>query len=329
MTTRIIAILLVAVAVGTVLFSVLGRGGRSSAAAADKDLFTSPHIIFRSLDPGPDYQRIGYVPVGAARSHRRLGSERCLRVAAAARGAVCLRASPSPTKPYDLVSLDERLEKVADQSLSGIPSRARISSDGRRWATTVFVSGHSYSSIAFSTETILRDRDGESARNLESYAFMVDGTRNDAADRNVWGVTFATDPNRFYATVATAGKTYLVRGDVRARTLTAIRENVECPSLSPDQRTIVYKKRVSQAVQGVWRFHALDVASGREMPLGERRSVDDQVAWLDDRHVMYAIRGVHRGRPSADIWVAPIDGGRPRLLIHEADSPTVVGRAEA
>lgn len=326
MTTRIIAILLVAVAVGAVLFSVLGRGGRSAAAAVDRDLFDSPHIIFRSLDPGPDYQRIGYVPVGAPRSHRRLASERCLRVAAAARGAVCLRASPSPTKPYDVVSLDDRLEEVADQSLSGIPSRARISSNGRRWATTVFVNGHSYSSIAFSTETRLHDRDDESSRNLESYAFMLDGARNDAVDRNVWGVTFATDPNTFYATVATAGKTYLVRGDVEARTLTAIRENAECPSLSPDQRTIVYKKLVSPSIRGVWRFHALDLASGREIPLGERRSVDDQVAWLDDRHVMYAIRGVRGGRPSADVWVAPIDGGRPRLLMRGADSPTVVGR---
>lgn len=325
--TRVIGILLVGVAVGAVLFSALGRG-KSAAAAVDKDLFDSPHVIFRSLHAGPDYQHIAYVPVSAPGSRPRVASQRCLRVAAAARGAVCLQASLNPAKPYDVASLDDRLGKVDDDALSGIPSRARISSDGRRWATTVFVAGHSYTSIAFSTETVLHDKDDDSARNLETYAFMLDGARDDAADRNVWGVTFATDPNTFYATVATAGKTYLVRGDVHARTLTAMRENAECPSLASNQRTIVYKKRVSPSVQGVWRFYALDLASGRETRLGERRSVDDQAAWLDDEHVMYAIRGVHGHRPSADVWVAPIDGGRPRLLIHDADSPTVVGPTE-
>jgi hypothetical protein len=305
---------------------VLGHRGRSAATAVTKNLFSSPHIIFRSLDPGADYQRIAYLPVGQPRAHRRVASQRCLRVAAAARQAVCLRASLNPTKPYDVVSLNDRLEPVGDQSLGGIPSRARVSSDGGRWATTVFVSGHSYTSISFSTETILHDRDGKTSRNLENYAFILRGARDNAADRNVWGVTFAGDPAKFFATVATGGLTYLARGDVHAQTLTAIRENAECPSLSPDGRTIVYKKLVDPSVPGVWRFYALDIASGRETVLGERRSVDDQVAWLDNQHIMYAIQGVKAAHPSADIWVAPIDGGRPRLLIHNADSPTVIGR---
>ena len=37
------------------------------------------------------------------------------------------------------------------------------------------------------------------------------------ADFNFWGVTFARDGNRFYATLGTGGKTYLVEGDVAAR----------------------------------------------------------------------------------------------------------------
>lgn len=323
--TLVLAALLVGVAVAAVLNSVVGHRGHSAATEADDDLFTSPHIIFRSLQPGPDYQRIAYVPAVKPGSQPRLTSQRCLRVAAAAQRAVCLRASLSPASPYDVVLLDDRLNETGQQPLGGIPSRARFSADGQRWATTVFVSGHSYSSIGFSTETVIHEQPDASGANLEDYALMLNGNRNTAADRNIWGVTFAADANTFYATAATGGNTYLVRGDIHARTLTTLRDNVECPSLSPDQRTIVYKKLVDPSVPGVWQLHALDLASGQDTRLGERRSVDDQVAWLDSEHVMYAINEVHDNRPSADIWLAPINADPPRILVHDADSPTVVG----
>jgi len=66
-----------------------------------------------------------------------------------------------------------------------------------------------------------------------------DGKRFAAADFNFWGVTFARESNTFYA-LQTACKTYLVRGDLGLRKLTVLHENVECPSLSPDNRLIAY-----------------------------------------------------------------------------------------
>ena len=55
----------------------------------------------------------------------------------------------------------------------------------------------------------------------------------------------------------------------------------------------------------------------------ESRYVDDQVEWLDNDHVLYAIQ-----RPSSaasDVWVAPTDGSGPsRLFLSEASSPIVV-----
>ena len=54
--------------------------------------------------------------------------------------------------------------------------------------------------------------------NLETYTVTKDGRPYRASDINIWGVTFADD-TRFYATLATHGRTYLVRGDVTARTL--------------------------------------------------------------------------------------------------------------
>jgi hypothetical protein len=256
---------------------------------------------------------------------RTLAAARCLRVAAAADGAVCLRNGRTPTQPYEVVALDDRLSETADEALSGVPSRARVSPDGRRFATTVFVSGHNYISLGFSTETIVYERDGTPVGNLEDFAFLINGEKDRSVDRNVWGVTFAADSNTFFATVAASGRTYLAQGDVAARTLTALKDNAECPSLSPDGRTIVYKKRVNAAADRAWRFHAFDLETGEETPLGERRSIDDQVAWLDARRILYAGPSREGGKASADIWVAPVDGGRPRLLIENADSPTVIG----
>jgi hypothetical protein len=323
--TRASALLLIALSVCAVLIGVLGRARGSAAGGVDAAVFDSPHIVFRSLEPGADKGRVAYVPADDSRAPRRLAPPRCLRVAAAAHQAVCLRAPLSPTRPYEVVALDDRLREGRDEPLSGVPSRARVAPDGRHFATTVFVNGHNYISLGFSTETMIYDGDGKALADLEDFAFMLNGARNENVDRNIWGVTFAADSNSFFATVATGGRTYLARGDVERRTLTAIKENAECPSLSPDQRTVVYKKRLSPSVEQAWRFTALNLETGVETPLGERRSVDDQVAWLDDRHVLYGAPGVAGGRATSDIWVAPIDGGRPRLLLRNADSPTVVG----
>ena len=53
----------------------------------------------------------------------------------------------------------------------------------------------------------------------------------------------------------------------------------------------------------------------------ETRSVDDQVEWLDDGHVMYHLTG-SRG---ADIWVLSTGAPEPpRILIPLAYSPAVV-----
>ena len=69
---------------------------------------------------------------------------------------------------------------------------------------------------------------------------------------------------------------------------------------------MVYKKRVGQPA--AWRYHVLDLASGRETALAETRAVDDQAEWLDDSHVLY--------RVGEDLWKVPADGaGRARRYL--------------
>jgi Tol biopolymer transport system component len=138
-----------------------------------------------------------------------------------------------------------------------------------------------------------------------------------AEDFNFWGVTFMPDDsNEFYATLRSAGATYLVRGDVAARTMTVLQTNVECPSLSPDGTRIAYKKLIGD-VLGQWRLHVLDLATMTETALAETRNIDDQAEWLDNDTVLYG--------DGASIWSVPSDGrGEPTLFISDALSPAIV-----
>jgi hypothetical protein len=58
----------------------------------------------------------------------------------------------------------------------------------------------------------------------------------------------------------------------------------------------------------------------------ESRSVDDQVEWLDDGHILYGLPDDPGGGFSVtNIWMLGIDaGGPPRVFIHQAWSPSVV-----
>src|SRR4051812_43445825 len=120
---------------------------------------------------------------------------------------------------------------------------------------------------------------------MEDFAVWRDGTRFQSADFNFWGVTFARDSDRFYATLGSGRKTYLIEGDVPTRQARVLRENVECPSLSPDNTRIAFKKQVGSGGRSQWRLYVLDLATMSEIPLAEVSDVDDQVEWLDDGQV--------------------------------------------
>jgi dipeptidyl aminopeptidase/acylaminoacyl peptidase len=153
---------------------------------------------------------------------------------------------------------------------------------------------------------------GKVLTDLERFDVTRNGKPFKAIDFNFWGVTFRDD-RRFYASLQSAGDIYLVEGDVETRKARVVDEGVECPSLSPNGRRIAFKKRQGNR----WRLHVLQLGSGRKTPLAELRSVDDQVEWLDDGRILYALEG--------DLWVVRADGrGRPRIYREDALSPAVV-----
>jgi dipeptidyl aminopeptidase/acylaminoacyl peptidase len=216
--------------------------------------------------------------------------------------------------------------------LGGLPSRARVSPDGRYAVFTVFVTGHSYADAGFSTQTLILDTtNGNIVANLEEFAVTKSGARFQAPDFNFWGVTFTQDSNRFYATLSSRNRIYLVEGDVGTKTAHVLREDVECPSLSPDNQRLAFKRRVPAGTGFRWEIHLLDLASGEERALtAERRNVDDQVEWYDNEHLLYALPDDGpSATPGENVWMLPTDGAPPQLYLQKASSPAVVREARS
>jgi hypothetical protein len=309
------------VAVGAVVSAVMAQRKTAGAPAARTAQFARPYVVFRAINEAAGPAHMGELtstPAADPGSTRRPTGRLCERVYAVPSGGICIARSRSLTGAYEAQVLGPDGRVRHRVGLDGVPSRTRVSADGRYGATTTFVTGHSYAKPgAFSTQTLLLDmRRGVTIADLESFTVSRAGRVVDAADVQFWGVTFARASDTFYATLATGGKTYLVKGSVSSRTGRVIHDNVECPSLSPDGTRIGYKRLVGEKGQ-TWRLHVLDLASGADVALAETRSVDDQLEWLDDRNLLY-----HAGD---DIWTVPADGsGAPRRYLAHADSPAVV-----
>ncbi|MFG3015531.1 TolB family protein [Streptomyces cinerochromogenes] len=282
-------------------------------------------LVFRNMAWGPHRDELTSVPAHAPGGPRTASGLKCLRFYAASGTGVCLQAVHGPVSDtYRALVLDARLRTVHRYDVPGIPSRARVSPTGHFAAWTAFVGGDSYAGTNFSTRTAIADtRSGELIPSLEAFRIVRDGRTYRAADVNFWGVTFADDDRTFYATLATKGRTYLVRGDLRRRTVTTLHANVECPSLSPDGTRVAYKKRVEGLPKDApWRLYVLDLRTLRETPLAETRSVDDQAVWRDARTVVYALPGDY----GADLYEVPADGsGRARRISSAAVSPAYPG----
>jgi hypothetical protein len=329
-----LAVVCIAAAVAAGAVAVVGAGNdrkdaeRAVAAARPKaeEILASgkPFAVFRAVDKkhAEAYGRMSIAALhDGAPGPTVLAGPACSRVAFGAGKGLCLD-SLGTTMAVDV--LDDRLNVVHQLQLAGVPSRARISPDGRWGGVTAFVVGHAYAAPGtFSTATTIIDlKTGKAVADLEKNVKVTDGGKLvDERDRNFWGLTFAADGDTFYATLATGPRTWLIKGSISKRRAETIHENVECPSLSPDGTRIGYKKAVSHDPTK-WRFTVLDLATGKETPLSETRSVDDQLAWLDDGHLLYS--------DGEQTWVVNADGsGSPRVWLSGTDSPTVQEDASA
>ena len=304
----------------------------ADAPASPDDIaavLSQPHVVFLYSPTGDQYRRVAVAALDAA-DRQLLTPLQCQRLYARADGGLCLGNNyvGGVTSSYNAYTFDRTFQPRFTFQQAGIPSRVRLSPSGQFGSMTLFIAGHSYADGAFSTATTLVDtRSGETLANLEQYTVVQDDRQLSAPDFNFWGVTFASDDKRFYATLGSGGKTYLVQGDLAARRLTVLREGVECPSLSPDGTRLAFKQLVGGGPARTWRPAILDLSTLQDTPLpGETHNIDDQIEWVDNNHVLYALPD--EGPPATiatNVWLAAVDGSEaPKMFLKFASSPAVV-----
>jgi len=284
-----------------------------------------PHLVFLQ-QVNPPYGQVVVSGLDPESAKSAMTALTCGRIYYAGGIGLCLIQDTSSSDPLapsrvSVTVFGSDFQPRSQFTTDGILSRTRVSPDGKYAAFTVFVTGHSYEDADMSTATVLIDTaTGASLGNLEEFETWKDGGLYQAPEFNFWGVTFAGDGNTFYATLRNGGTTYLVRGDMAARKLTVLRENVECPSLSPDGTRLGFKKRVGNQ----WQLTVLDLATMQETALAEPEGIDDQVEWLDNEHILYQ-KSDYDPPKWVSVFVIPADGsGKPKVFLENATSPVVV-----
>jgi hypothetical protein len=308
---------------GTSVFVAVSRA-RSSAPpagvriekATSLDAAKGPEILFINEIPDKSFRKLAVAPISNPNATRALADLSCDRVYYAGGSGLCLTATGVVAAHYVAQIFDSSFKVRHELSIPGLPSRARVSADGRLGAITTFVNGDSYAPGNFSTRTSIVDMStGKVVVGLEKLHVTRDGKRFYNHNFNFWGVTFARDDDHFYATLGSGANTYLVHGSIRTQTMSVIYTHLECPSLSPDGTRIAFKRSLNS--HGSWRLYVLDLHTMRAHPLAETNSIDDQVEWLDNKDVLY-----WRG---ADIWTAPAGGGGvPKKFVSYGLSPVVI-----
>ena len=120
-----------------------------------------------------------------------------------------------------------------------------------------------------------------------------------AEDFNFWGRDVCADSDTFYATLDTAGVSYLVKGSVRkrrrrchGRTSSARRSRPTTPASRSRSASAL-----ARSAGGRLTILSLDTMA-ETIVSRETRSVDDQVEWLDDQRVVYHLSSCdHVRRP--------------------------------
>lgn len=292
------------------------------------DLTLPDRLYFRHNGLGANFGKLAWADLSNPDAAVNYVAElSCESVYVSAGRGICLAADRGVVTTYVARLFDvDGFNVHATIPLAGVPSRTRVSPNGRFGAATVFVTGHGYDSVDFSTQTLLLDMDkGEVIADLETFSVYQRGTRIQSADFNFWGVSFTPDSSAFYATLSTSGRHYLVRGAIDSQVVEVVREGVECPSLSPDGSRVAFKHRIEEAGRIFWELRVFELETGEEVSLSERRSVDDQLEWAGTEFVLYSVPSAGTGTAGTDIWIARADGtGLPALLVQNAYSPAAI-----
>ncbi len=282
-------------------------------------------VLFVNRVPGDDYGRLGIRNVDGTRT---LLDRTCMRVHIATDYGVCLSEDGGVLPTFTTTFFQaENLDADVKSYASALPSRARISPDGTFSAITAFVTGTSYIDIGTESTTIVTIDEIDSNRLLRGagqFTIDSDEARFDNQNPQYWGITFASDEDEIYVTGFFGAKPEVMRGTLNNMTIEPTGWVGSCPSLSPDGKTLVFKELTAD---NTYDLIAVDLETNTKHKLGETRTVDDQVEWLDNDTILYARYqegGDTAVQPELDIWMLDIaEGSVPELFLPNADSPAV------
>lgn len=280
-----------------------------------------PFVMFRTLSPKDLHGRVAMASPSAAESTRYVSSLACSRVAYAAGNGICLVEEPSGTEVrHAAYVFDRGFRQGIRIGLSGIPTRARVSPDGRRAAITIYSEEHlPNGEERLAISSVIVDVASGHVINLREFTLDHSAGAVFEGPLDFSSVAFARDSNRFFATLATTSERYIVAGTLDNRRLSLLATGLANEALSPDETRLAVKQRVGD--RGRWQLLVFDLATMSTHALNQGdRSVDDQVEWLDGGHVVYH----DATEQGTNLWMLSADGVTPaRVLIADAYSPSV------
>lgn len=276
-----------------------------------------PFVMFRAIAPREGHGRVALLPLapGASPEVSRLT---CSRVHyAGGRGLCAVQDVSAPSAPYAVAVFDDAMTPGPRVRLDGIPTRLRVSPNGRVGAITTYAEEERPEGERLATTTRIVDmRTARVIADLSTFRIENPNLPPISGPIDLAGVAFEWDDDRFFATLSTSVERYLVAGSLSERRLSTIRTGVASEALSPDGRRLAVKRLIAET--GFWQLAVIDLASWAEQDLLQgSRSVDDQVEWLDDDHVLY-----HEAEGEAtSLWTLAADGrSGPQVLIRDAYS---------
>ena len=280
-----------------------------------------PFVMFRTLAPADRYGRLAMLPLSTPDADRVFSQLQCARVHFAGGAGVCLVEEPDGNQViHAAYFFDTSFARGNRLVLSGVPTRVRVSPNGRRAAITVYAEEHMPDGQErLATDSVLVEvPDGRVIATLREFAIDRPGKLSPTAPLDYSSVAFEPDADRFYATLNSGDFWFIVSGSISSRGLAIVAEGFASEALSPDGTRLAVKQRIGE--RGFWRAMVFDLSTRTAMPLDHARSIDDQIEWLDRDHVAYH-DATERG---TGIWALAADGrSGPRLMIPDAYSPAV------
>jgi len=282
--------------------------------------YPPPFLIFRTLSSSDRHGHVAIVPVPHVETPPLVSRLSCARVHYAGGHGLCIQQESAGNELQHVAYVfDKSLAPGARILLRGVPTRVRVAPDGKRAAITTYAEEETPAGERLATETVIVELPS-GLQLADVREFPIDTARFAPVKGpiDVSSVAFDLDGDRFFAAVSASGERYLVSGSLAHRAMTALRAGIASESLSPDGALLVIKK---PREQGVWQLAVLDVRTWKERDLNQgSRSVDDQVEWFGNQHVMFH----DTDGETTSLWVLSVDGsGPPRVLLKDAYSGAV------